>query len=98
MAKIIEEYIEPIVYFVMVMIIVVFAFIYSSCDENKRISEITTKLNQYNSIVVNGETYDTDNIVHVDIEQKSYASDIVVLKFEDGTLVEVPEGNYTFKD
>lgn len=98
MAKIIEEYFGLIIYLAAIIIIVVFPFVYSSCDENKRISEITTKLNQYNSIVVNGETYDTDNIVHVDIEQKSYAPDIVVLKFEDGTLVEVPEGNYTFKD
>lgn len=98
MAKVIEEYFGLIIYLLTIVIIVVFAFIYSSCDENKRISEITTKLNQYNSIVVNGETYDTDNIVHVDIEPKSYAPDIVVLKFEDGTLVEVPEGNYTFKN
>lgn len=98
MTKIRDEYAGLIVYLFAIIFIVVFAFIYSSCDENKRISEITTKINQYNSIVVNGETYDTDNIVHVDIEQKSYASDIVVLKFEDGTLVEVPEGNYTFKD
>lgn len=98
MTKIRDEYCEPIFYLLMIVMIVVFAFVYSSCDENKRISEITTKINQYNSIVVNGETYDTDNIVHVDIEPKSYASDIVVLKFEDGTLVEVPEGNYTFKD
>lgn len=98
MAKIIEEYFGLIIYSATIIIIVVFAFVYSSYDENKRISEITTKLNQYNSIVVNGEKYDTDNIVHVNIEPKSYASDIVVLKFEDGTLVEVPEGNYTFKD
>jgi uncharacterized membrane protein YjfL (UPF0719 family) len=98
MTKIRDEYCGLIVYFAAVIILVVFAFIYSSCDENKRISEITTKINQYNSIVVNGETYDTDNIVHVNIEPKSYAPDIVVLRFEDGTLVEVPEGNYTFKD
>lgn len=98
MAKIIEEYFGLIAYLLTVVMIVVFAFVYSSRDENKRISEITTKLNQYSSIVVNGETYDTDNIVHVDIEPKSYAPDIVVLKFEDGTLVEVPEGNYTFKN
>lgn len=98
MAKNVDEYAGLIVYLLMVVMIVVFAFVYSSRDENKRISEITTKLNQYSSIVVNGETYDTDNIVHVDIEPKSYAPDIVVLKFEDGTLVEVPEGNYTFKN
>lgn len=98
MTKIRDEYCGLIVYFAAVIILVVFASFYSSYDVNKRISEITTKINQYNSIVVNGETYDTDNIAHVDIKQKSYASDIVVLKFEDGTLVEVPEGNYTFKD
>lgn len=98
MAKIIEEYFGLIAYLLTVVMIVVFAFVYSSHDENKRISEITTKLNQYSSIVVNGEIYDTDNIVHVDIEPKSYAPDIIVLKFEDGTLVEIPEGNYTFKN
>lgn len=98
MAKIIEEYFGLVIYFLMIVMIFVVAFVSSSCDENKKNSEITAKLNQYNSIVVNGETYDTDNIVYVDIEPKSYAPDIVVLKFEDGTLVEVPEGNYTFKN
>lgn len=55
-------------------------------------------MRQYKYLVVNGETYKTEDIVSVDAEYEYHSNDIIIIVLKDGTKVSFQEGNYTLKD
>jgi hypothetical protein len=68
-----------------------------SCNLRQEEKEFLDEVSRYDIIVVNGEEYETKNIVSVDIHEGGYSPDIIEIELTDGTYVKFPEDTYTLK-
>lgn len=65
------------------------------CDTSNSFED---EIRMYNTLVVNGETYKTEDIISVSAKYEYHANDIIIITLKDGTRVSFQEGNYTLKD
>jgi hypothetical protein len=82
----------------MLTVIIVIVCLICNSAEAKDEKELSNKIHSYKTITVNGEVFDTDNILDVDIHKRSYENDTVTFAMKDGTEVEVQIGNWTLKN
>lgn len=66
--------------------------------EHKSEKELSEKIHSYNTITLNGEVFETKQMINVDIQSHPYANNTVIFSMSDGTEVEVQEGNWTLKN
>lgn len=87
---------EATFYTVIICLVICFILVFlSQCATS---SSFEDEMRQYNYLVVNGETYKTEDIVSVSAEYEYHANDIITITLKDGTRVSFQEGNYTLKD
>lgn len=82
--------------------IIIAVFIFSliaigAYSEHKSKKELTEKIHSYNTITVNGEVFETSEIVDIDVKDNYYANNTVTFSMSDGTMVEAQEGSWTLK-
>jgi len=87
---------EATFYTVIICLVICFILVFlSQCATSNSFED---EMRQYNYLVVNGETYKTEDIVSVSAEYEYHANDIITITLKDGTRVSFQEGNYTLKD
>ena len=55
------------------------------------------KLNTYSIIVINGNDYNTKDIVDYDVHPRAYTSDMIEVTFKDGSKLYFPNDDYGLK-
>lgn len=55
------------------------------------------KLNTYSVIVINGNDYNTKDIVDYEIHARAYTSDMIEVTFKDGSKLFFPNDDYGLK-
>ena len=84
--------------FYSVIICFIICFILICLSQCATSSSFEDEMRQYKYLIVNGETYKTEDIVSVDAEYEYHSNDIIIIILKDGTKVSFQEGNYTLKD
>lgn len=92
-----EDFIAGLVVIIALIIFIFFVRGIENDSEQREISALNTEIHSYSTIVVNGETYDTDKIINAEIEYVYRANDIVIFTLSDGTKIYAQEGTYTLK-
>ena len=87
---------------VVTTIIVVALFLFTvfsmfSCIVRQEEKEFLDEVSRYDIIVVNGEEYETKDIVSVDIHEGGYSPDIIEMELTNGTYVKFTVDNYSLK-
>lgn len=87
---------------VVATIIIVFLFLFTvfsmfSCINRQEEKEFLDEVSRYDIIVVNGEEYETKDIVSVDIHEGGYSPDIIEMELTNGTYVKFTVDNYSLK-
>lgn len=68
-----------------------------NCSIHKSERELIEKVHSYNTITVNGEVFETSEVVNIDIQVNYYANDTMIFSMSDGTEIAAPEGSWTLK-
>lgn len=68
-----------------------------SCINRQEEKEFLDEVSRYDIIVVNGEEYETKDIVSVDIHEGGYSPDIIEMELTNGTYVKFTVDNYSLK-
>lgn len=55
------------------------------------------KLNTYSIIVINGNDYNTKDIIDYEIHARAYESDMIEVTFKDGSKLYFPNNDYGLK-
>lgn len=92
-----EDFIAGIVVMAALVIFILFVRSIENDSEQKEKSALNTEIHSYSTIVVNGETYDTDKIIDAEIDYVYRANDIIIFTLSDGTKIYAQEGTYTLK-
>lgn len=66
-------------------------------SDHKSERELSEKVHSYNTITVNGEVFETSEIVNIDIQVNYYANDTIIFSMSDGTVIAAQEGGWTLK-
>lgn len=82
--------------------IIIVALIFSiiaigAYSEHKSERELNEKIHSYSTISVNGEVFETSEIVDIDVKDNYYANNTVTFSMSDGTMIETQEGSWTLK-
>lgn len=83
-----------------IIIVALFLFVVFSmfsCINRQEEKEFLDEVSRYDIIVVNGEEYETKDIVSVEIHEGGYSPDIIEIELTDGTYVKFPVDTYTLK-
>ena len=93
---------KELFYSVVITIIVVVLFLFLlfslvSCNLRQEEREFLDEVSKYDTIVVNGEEYETKDIVSVKIHDQGYASDMIEMELTNGTKVKFPKDTYSLK-
>lgn len=67
-----------------------------SCENNYGESKYQSLINYYATFTVNGESYNTEDVVDVDYSTRAYATDTIIFTMKDGSRIETKEGNISW--
>lgn len=81
-----------------VIIILAMFWLMVSCQESSRKEEFLKESALYETLVVNGEEYSTEEIKYVTYELGIYQEDLIIVTLKDETVIRIPENGYTLKD
>lgn len=95
-----NQYGEPPIWFYLVMIVVGILLLVGVVKWDAYSSEVVFKndISQYTTLVVNGEEYNTEDIVSVECIAGVYQEDKFTITLKDGTKVFFLENTYTLRN
>lgn len=92
-----ETFYSLVTTIIIIALFLFLVFIMFSCTNRQQEKVFLDEVSRYDIIVVNGEEYETKDIVSVEIHEGGYSPDIVEVELTDGTYVKFPVDTYTLK-
>ena len=95
-----NQYDEPPFWFYLVVIVVCILLLIGVVKWDAYLGEVVFRndISQYTTLVVNGEEYNTEDIVSVECMAGIYQEDKLIITLKDGTKVFFLENTYTLKN
>lgn len=83
--------------FVMLAAIVIgIVILLVNCTNNYGESKYQSLIDHYVTFTVNGENYNTEDVVDVDYSTHTYATDTIIFTMKDGSRIETKEGSISW--
>lgn len=95
-----NQYGEPPIWFYLVVIVVCILLLVGLVELDAHSTEAVFRndISQYTTLVVNGEEYNTEDIVSVECNATIYQEDKLIITLKDGTKVFFLENTYTLRN
>lgn len=92
-----EKFRSAITTFIIIFLFFFLVFSMFSCINRQEEKMFLIEVSRYDIIVVNGEEYETKDIVSVKVHEGGYSSDMIEMELIDGTKVKFPNDAYSLK-